>query len=180
MPIRVPTLRVYANPWTYIDEHGRPMGVVMVDVNNHVNDRRWVGARLGAEEIEKAQVQVVKGRESETRPARHKLHLEVAPEGEEVPNTAYYRERIKNGELFAGDAQTASVAGLKEFLPVYVAEARARDEAIAQHDGNHGAGDFAAMWNGDPPGQFFRAVAQAAAPSTSKRSQPSTTGKGDS
>src|SRR5690242_46357 len=109
MPLRVPTLRVFANPWTYIDEHGRPVGVCMVDVNHHVPDpSRFVGARRVAELLEKERVEVVKGREHTTKAARHKLHIEYATEAEEVPNTAYYRERIRGGELFAADAQTAS------------------------------------------------------------------------
>jgi hypothetical protein len=143
------------------------MGVCMVDVNNHVPDpSRFVGARRGAELLEKARVEVVKGREHQTKPARHKLHIEYATEAEEVPNTAYYRERIRAGELFAADAQTASVSGLKAFVPVSEAEAAARASALEHFD-------YPANIGGEAPPQFFAAPARA-----SKRDTQPTAEKG--
>ncbi len=118
--------------------------------------------------LEKARVEVVKGREHQTKPARHKLHIEYATEAEEVPNTAYYRERVRNGELFAADAQTASISGLKAFVPVADAEAAARTEALK-------AFEFSANIGGEEPAPFFSAPAQA-----SKRApQPAPTEKGN-
>lgn len=166
MPVRVATLSVFANPWTYIDEHGRPVGVCMVDVNQHVAERRWVGARVGAELLEKAQVEVVRGRTHETRSARHKLHIEYATEPEEVPNTAYYRERVRTGDLFAADAKTALVSGLLAFTPVAAAEAKARETALAQWAAENG-------FDPDPlPGPFFSASPSAPAPEAKTEPDP--------
>jgi hypothetical protein len=188
MPVRVATLSVFANPWTYIDEHGRPMGVCMVDVNQHVAERRWVGARIGAEQVAKAVVQVVKGRSHETAPARHKLHIEYDTEPTSIPNTAYYRERIRTGDLFAADAQTATVAGLKAFQPVADAERAARTAAMAQFDAENGTGATLELNGGTEPPLFFSALAaaqpaaaQSTTPGREPRAEKSTqTKKGDS
>lgn len=179
MPVRVATLSVFANPWTYIDEHGRPMGVCTVDVNQHVAERRWVGARMGAELLEKAVVERVRGRTHEVRHARHKLHIEYALEPEEVPNTAYYREQIRTGALFAADAKSAAVSGLLTFTPVAVAEAAAREAALANWESENG-------YAPDPsPPPFFSAPVAATSdtkpePDTKPRAGKASKPEGDS
>jgi hypothetical protein len=189
MPVRVATLSVFANPWTYIDEHGRPTGVCPVDVNLHVADPgRLVGARRGAELLKKAPTETVKGRSLEVGFAQHKLHIEYDATPTEVPNTPYYCERVRAGDLFAADAKSAAVAGVKDFVQVDQAERVARDRAIADFDAQNGPGACAELNGGSLPDLFFSALAatqavaaQSTTPGPEPRAEKSAqTKKGDS
>lgn len=146
MPLPIKSLLVLPNPWAAIDHQGRPSGVVMCDPVEHVptrdgEPRRFVGAHLDP-------VKTRMTREFARGDARSNEQDTVwvfATKPVDLPNTPYYRERIRHGELIAADEKTARVAGLKFADPGKVIEA-ARASAIAAWETEVGVpGAFAEM-----------------------------------
>src|SRR5688572_8375410 len=121
--MRVKELRVLPNPWTHIhiyaDDVPRPAGTVGVAMVEHVPaPNRYVGARaLRADEIQALQTRQIGKHAVVTQPRRTEIYWEYSKEPEKIPNTAYYREQIKNGSLFAADKETASAAGIEFVEP---------------------------------------------------------------
>ena len=136
MPKRV--LRVYANPYTFIDQEGRPAGVYSHDPA-HLPGQMHVGiARLQTTVTEK------RDPSKDTRPSLMDLVHHYDGEVQEIPYTPgdpgfkHYRDGLKNGDLIAADETTARAAGLKFEEPGEVL-GRARIKAVREwqdaHDG---------------------------------------------
>lgn len=141
------TLRVLANPWlhihVYADGVPRPVAAVAVDMAEHVPaPNRYVGARpANAVELQKQVSQRIGTKTVIAQRARHDLCWTFATEPEVIPNTAYYRDRLRSRELIAADADTAKAAGI-EFVEPAVVLAEERAKAVAAFDAAHGAGAF--------------------------------------
>lgn len=143
MPIPVKKLRVLPNPWACIDHMGRPCGTVPCDPVEHVTvDRRWVGATPRARLLNKQESYRVRGVEVVTRGADHDLVWEFATEPVELPNTAYYRERICQGDLIAVDQKTLTAAGGGKYDEHLALLESIKSKAIKNFDAVNGEGTF--------------------------------------
>lgn len=161
MAIQKKTLRVVANPWQYIDHLGRPAGVCPCDPNEHTPDRRWVGAHIAdAVVVRPARVTQIAGQSFTRSAAVHDITWRHEAEPVEIPNTAYYRQRIAGGELIAADEATAAACGISRdsFERPDALLAKLKAAAIVDFDAANGIGAFAEL-NAD-----LDAKAKAAAP----------------
>lgn len=115
-------LRVRSNPYHVLDHDGRPAGVVPTDAAEHTpyfdphgshpenprwEPRRYVGARL-----HKDTKVIASGPNHEHA---QDTVWEFSSEAEELPETKYYLQCLKDGSLLAADAKTAKRAGFKGF-----------------------------------------------------------------
>lgn len=103
-------LSVVANPYCALDADGKPCGVVTREDNTDL----CIGAQLDVEATAKA---------------RGKRQYTFSSEAVEVPMTAYYLRRLHDRELLPADAETARIAGIKEFELPSQAIARFRKDA---------------------------------------------------
>lgn len=145
MAIQKKRLRALPNPWQYIDHLGRPAGVCPCDPNEHTPDRRWVGASIDtAVEVRPARVLRIGGQSYTQREASHDITWKFADEPTEIPNTAYYRQRIAGGELIAADVETAEACGISraDFVDPKALLAKLKDAAIVQFDAENGDDAF--------------------------------------
>lgn len=129
---RLPTIRVLANPYAHLDHEGRPAGVVMLDPVEHApyasdgEPRRFVGAAIDTEKTEVYQ----RAAESSAQSDLQETHWTFSNEVQELPRTHYYLDAIRNGELFAGDEETADQVGIPFVEPAKALEA-AKTKALA-------------------------------------------------
>lgn len=148
MPIPRPDLNVLPNPWTYIDHRGRPAGVVPVEPPREATyapptTLRAVGAKVGkVRQVRAARHQRVGTAVGEIVKARHDLEWEFSDEPTTVPFSAYYRAKVRKGELLAADEPTARACGVK-FVEPKAALEKARKEAIERFDAETGEDAFA-------------------------------------
>lgn len=131
MPLKPRTLSVYANPYSHVDEQGRPQGALPWDPQGHNPGRGWVGAHLEAVQTKAATSVVIKGVAYETEAAEHARTLVFDHEPTTLPETPYYLAALRRGELFAADEATAKMAGLK-FVDPETALAAAKADAITR------------------------------------------------
>lgn len=122
-------LRVYPNPWKAIDRDGLPCAVVPMDPEaDGGGPGQFVGAR-----VDRKRTKVLQQLEphDNLRSARQKTTYEYlgiasndpklaeklfATEPITLPKSRYYRERIREGALFAADQETAQKARAR-FVP---------------------------------------------------------------
>jgi hypothetical protein len=152
MPKRV--LRVYANPYTYLDPEGRPAGVYSHDPA-HLPGQMHVGiARLETTVTEK------RDPSKDTRSSLFDLVQHYDADVQEIaytpgdPGFKHYRDGLRSGDIIAADEATAKAAGLKFEEPSAVL-ARWRDTAIADWTRDH---------DGEPPAFASDAAAHAHVP----------------
>ncbi len=122
-------LRVYPNPWHATDRDGLPCAIVPTDPEGDGGGPgQFVGARVSRKHTEVLQ----KLEEHDNlRSARQRTRYEYlgtpsadpelaqklfACEPVEIPRTKYYRQRLREGALFAADEATAR-AGKVRFIP---------------------------------------------------------------
>jgi hypothetical protein len=165
MPIREKTLRVYPNPWTYIDHLGRPAGVVRLDPFEHNSNRAWVGARIADVTVtRKAVTEIIRGKAFQGNASDHDITWEFDDGPIEIPNTAYYRGEINAGSLIAADKLTAQQSGISsaDFLdPKQLLDAM-KAQAIKDYDAQNGEGahaSFAASRSDEPAPKTSPALA---------------------
>lgn len=130
------TLRVYANPYLHLDHEGQPAGACPCDPDEHTPERRFVGAKLKADLIRKAD-------KSKGISAKHRISFEFSDEAQTVPDTAYYRAAVNSGELIAADLDTAKACGF--------VEKSFRDPKAVLADAKKAACDAFKAATGDPP-----------------------------
>lgn len=125
------TLLVWPNPFHAVDHEGHPAGILpyepMGDGVNTFDDRRFIGAMVKAEVIQK--FAPGDGRQSVQRTG-----FVYADEPIRVHDSAYYRHAIARGEIFAADAASALLCGIDSgtFLEPGPLLERARVEAIGE------------------------------------------------
>ena len=114
------TLKVYANPWLHVDHEGRPCCTVELEEFSG----RWVGARptitASGEALTVGGLTGYLGGD-----ATHDVVWDFDSAPQEVPDTGYYRDRIREGALILVDASDAAklgiqrwvVGGKREFVP---------------------------------------------------------------
>lgn len=149
------TLSVYADPYAALDHEGRPAHACPTDPQHTGEIRRWVGAALSSKTrlVDRQDLDENVGKSVDAGLHEHPQEtvFEFAPfesstpsEGEDViggpitlPETPYYLERIRHGELIAADVKTAKKAGSKFSEPkALIAASRAASIAkwFAQHE----------------------------------------------
>lgn len=131
-------MKVATNPHLVVDHVGRPCGACPIDPRDpryydpakpkNPEVRGWVGARLesGPKLLRKG---LEKGDASDPSD-RHDITFEFRREPFDIPDTRFYRDRIKEGALLAADEATARICGVT-FVPVE----RARERARRRHSG---------------------------------------------
>lgn len=106
-------LKVVPNPYSAIDQEGRPSGVVTKEgLMDH-----YVGATIDQEESRK------------TNKAVYKFDTTTVVE---VPATTYYRKRVADRELLPADEETAKYLGIEKFEDP--AAVLAKEQGAAQSD----------------------------------------------
>ena len=142
---RLLTLSVIANPFAALDHEGRPAGVVLLDpvehhpYGEHTTDavtgqpryepRRYVGAEIDAEATQVVRRAGAQGLGSSAQFDLQDTVWKFSAEPQTVPQTHYYLDRLRDGELFAADPATARLAG-KPFVEPKEALAGARAHAL--------------------------------------------------
>jgi hypothetical protein len=132
------TVRVYPNPYVHLDHEGRPAGACPADPAHQPDRRAWVGATLDREKTVMTDEPAPGERRSPTQVTVFAFRAEVV----ELPDTPYYLDRIRDGELFAADARTASMVGIPFVDPAALLR-RARERA---------EGAWRALYEETPPG----------------------------
>jgi len=132
MPKRV--LRVYVNPYTYIDHEGRPAGV-------YPHDPAYLPGQMHVG-LTRLQTTVTEKRDpsKDDRPPVFDLVHHYDPEVQEVPDIPgqpHYRNGIREGSLIPADEATAKAVGMPFEDPSLVLE-RARTAAVKQWTDAHG------------------------------------------
>lgn len=178
MPIPQRQLLVLPNPWVVgcIDHLGRPAGRLPVDYYEHSQvPATFVGCRFAeVKEIEAAKFQRLGKIEVPFEPAHHDHRIIYSKEPVAIPNSAYYRDALKRGDLIAADARTAAAAGLSKFVKPEEALRAARAEAIGHFNASTGdnahaeMGAFEPLWEGELPAAAPTPAAATSAPAASK------------
>lgn len=114
MPFPTTKLKVLPNPWTYIDHNGQPAGRLPFDGYEHSPGPGAVGASItDVKLVQKAMVMRVAGADLEVNPAQHDHRITYSKDPVSIPNTKYYIDALRRGDLVAADKETALIAGLK-------------------------------------------------------------------
>ncbi len=176
MSITVRTLWVLPNPWAAIDHLGRPAAAVPVDpVDHDPHNRRWVGATCEAKLVKPAQRQRIGSQIVVVAEAEYDLEWTFTDAPVRLPNTPYYRERVKRGELLAADKATAAACNVKlaKFQDPKRYLETLKGEAIKEFDARNGDGAYEALGQQRADDQKEReAVAQAAAGTVPEPTKP--------
>lgn len=130
MPFPNKQLRVFPNPWLYIDHLGRPAGRLPFDGYEHSPSFGAIGATLtDVKLMVPANIMRVAGTDMEVTQAAHDHRITYSKDAVSIPNTAYYRDALKRYDLVAADKETAKEAGLK-FEEPYIVLNRLKVEAV--------------------------------------------------
>lgn len=131
-------LNVVPNPWIHIDHQGRPAGACPMDTAP--GSKAFVGARVSHT---KTQIlsKGIRGIQDSVQDTVWEFDLAPQP----VPDTPYYRTRLRCGEVLPADEAASRAAGHSEFLPPDKALTAARERAIAEFNAHHGTGAFEAL-----------------------------------
>jgi hypothetical protein len=104
-------LKVFANPWLHVDHEGRPC----CTVEREEFTGRWVGATPSISvKGEVITVGTLSGYLGGEKP--NDVVWAFDPEPQTVPNTGYYRDRIKEGALVLVDASEAARLSLTHYV----------------------------------------------------------------
>jgi len=134
MPFPSKKIRVFPNPYTYIDHLGRPAGRLPFDGFEHSPSPGFVGASItNVVKIQSAMTMRVAGVDMEVNPAQHDIRITYSGEAVEIPPTKYYLDAIRRLDLVAADKETAQLAGIKFEDPTKVMAAY-RAEAVGRFD----------------------------------------------
>lgn len=99
--------KVYPNPFIHLDHDGYPAGACHCDQVHHVGmtTRRFVGATLDSEQT--MLLEKLSKEELQYRNARQQTRFKFTfDEPTTLPVTDYYRDRLRDGEIFAADQET--------------------------------------------------------------------------
>jgi hypothetical protein len=109
MPKPKDKLRVLPNPFLF---GGDPMCACASDPVEHIQGR-YIGANPILTQLGEAIL--VGGLTGFVGGGREDVEWAFSKDIQEIPNTAYYRQQIKDGALVPADAETAAKAGIKNF-----------------------------------------------------------------
>lgn len=148
MPLPKKTIRVFPNPWGFIHHELGPQGRCHEDTGGRGSDPRYIGADYDHANTKKLT-------DFETKPNETRLDVWSVPfiypalnasltgpaadckDGIELPKTAYYLDRLRDGDLIPADERSAEHGSRFSSL------AEARIAGISVFEANYGAGSFA-------------------------------------
>lgn len=150
MPFPTKKLRVFPNPWAYIDHLGRPAGRLPPDGYEDSPSAGPVGAALtDVKEIQKPMIMRVAGQDMTVNLPQHDTRITYSRDAVEIPNTPYYRYSVKSLDLVAADSDTAAVCGVKFEDPTKVI-AGLKAKAIAYFNAETGEDAYNKFGSVDP------------------------------
>ena len=150
MPLPSKKLRVFPNPWVYIDHLGRPAGRLPFDAFEHSQSPGAVGAEIcDVKLVAAATVMRVAGRALEVQFPQHDTRIKYTRDPVSIPASNYYRDAVKRGDLVAADQETAALCGVT-FTDPAKALANAKAEAVAKFNAETGEDAYAAFGSVDP------------------------------
>lgn len=139
------TLNVYANPYASLDHEGRPSGTVLLDPVEHhpygeptidgvTGDHRWEPRRYVGAELDTDKTKIIRRATAHGLGQSAQSHLQdtvwkFSSEPQSLPLTNYYLARLRDGEIFPADAETAAVIG-RRFVPYEEALQSAKTHAL--------------------------------------------------
>lgn len=148
MPLPKKTIRVFPNPWGFIHHETGPQGHCHEDTGGRGSDPRYIGSHVCPADTVK-----LIDYESQAGDTRHdvwKIVFRFAAldaklsgpssefkDGIELPKTAYYLDRLRDGDLIPADVRTAEMPCRFSSLE------EARSAGIAAFETNYGVGSFA-------------------------------------
>lgn len=141
-----PRLRVYANPHSHLDHKGRPAGAVMLDPvqhapyadsnSNHPTEPTWEPRQYVGARIDEKRTKITKVHVSHLNDVEQETVFAFSEEVVVLPDTQYYRERLRDGDLLCADEATARECGLP-FVPISEARAKSKAAALAMRKAHH-------------------------------------------
>ena len=162
MPFPSNKIRVYPNPYVYIDHLGRPAGRLPFDGFEHSPSAGFVGASVtDIVKVKSAMTMRVAGIEMEVKPAQHDMRITYSADPVEIPKTHYYLDAIRRQDLIAADQETARLAGVKFEDPKKVL-ATYRSEAISRFDAETDVDAYSRFGSVEP--LYFPSTATVQAP----------------
>lgn len=146
-------LQVICNPFAHLDHEGLPAGALPFEPSHHGGARRWVGATIDTAKTRIIQpaagssaAAVLRGRKINYAPPpaqRTVFAHDLSPQT--VPDSAYYRQAIRCGDLIAADTATASAVGV-EFIGADKGLSAARAAAIESFALANGRAPDTSLW----------------------------------
>lgn len=123
--MRAKFLQVYANPFGFIDADGNPACVVPMEASHGGGARRYVGAHIDMSKSQAPKVAMHRISRGPSKPVaevamelvRHPVVFVFDPGIQTVPNSAYYREMVRDGALVAAGPATALLCGVQYIEP---------------------------------------------------------------
>lgn len=106
-------LLVLPNPGHTKDHLGRPACAIPADPLEHTSFRRWIGAKPKTSVKRPKVTRMIGGQLTTLVEADYDIEWEFSATPVEIPNTGYYRDRLKEGSLLPADEATAKAAGIK-------------------------------------------------------------------
>jgi hypothetical protein len=138
-------LLVLPNPYTFIDGDGEPQGACPADPGHAAGKRMWVGAKLDpkrtqfqADYADRPKVRRG-GRDTawtgDPRPRPQTVKFTFAKESVDIPSTAHYLDRIREGSLIAANEETFAkvFGGRAKYVEPAQALADARSRAFDEY-----------------------------------------------
>jgi hypothetical protein len=148
MPLPKKTIRVFPNPWAFIHHEIGPQGRCHEDTGGRGSTPRYIGSEPCPEKTVK--LADYESQPNETRldpwlvffkfPALDASLLAPAKgfeQGIPLPKTAYYLDRLRDGDLIPADGRSG------EHGARFATLAEAKAAAIADFDAHYGEGSFA-------------------------------------
>lgn len=124
------TLLVVPNPYCALNAKGEPDGKIKRDPSVD-KAGGFVGCTLTKGKT------IKKYPKGDLRSNVHEFSLVFSVEPVSLPNTEYYRKKVRTGELIAADASTAGECAVK-FAPIEQALSEAKAKAIQYFEANDG------------------------------------------
>jgi hypothetical protein len=165
MPLPKKTIRVLPNPWAFIHHELGPQGHCHEDTGGRGTDPRYIGA-----DYDRESTKLVHDYESKPNETRLNIHVQAwefpvleasllkpakgFEDGIELAKTAYYLDRLRDGDLIPADERSG------EHGARFASLAEAKAAGIASFEANYGPGTFAEAFPA-----FSDAVTVAATPS---------------
>jgi hypothetical protein len=148
MPLPKKTIRVLPNPWAFIHHELGPQGHCHEDTGGRGTTPRYIGSEVCPEKTVKLADYESDPTETRLDPWRIVFRFPaldadlLAPaegfeKGIELPKTAYYLDRLRDGDLIPADERSA------EHGARFATLAEAKAAAVADFEAHYGEGSFA-------------------------------------
>ena len=137
-------LLVLPNPYTFIDGDGEPQGACPADPDHGGGKRMWVGAKLDPKRTQFIEDYADRRTgvrwKGDPRPRPQSVKFKFSTEPVDIPSTAHYLDRIREGSLIAANEGTFAKVhgGRAKYVEPTQALAEARGRAFDEYKAAHG------------------------------------------